>query len=146
MQAAEAGAGGPGGRGGAGSVGSEAGGAPLFARAPHVPGSGGDATSAVTGPESPVHKFSLRVPFPSPREAEIACGSLAPDAEPHGGAIQKELTVAGNALAVSVLEGAEWGQWTSEDPRLLRISILNFLDQLFLVVQTMQRFGPPVSR
>ncbi|XP_037653794.1 EKC/KEOPS complex subunit LAGE3-like [Choloepus didactylus] len=130
MQAA-AGAGDLGGRDGAGSVGSEV----SRAGTAH-PGSGGDATSAVTRPKSPVHKSSLRVPFLSPREVEITCGFLAPDAKPHGGAIQKELTVAGNALA---------GQWTAEDPRHLRISIRNFLTQLFLVVQTMQRFRPLVS-
>ncbi|XP_077002385.1 EKC/KEOPS complex subunit LAGE3 [Tamandua tetradactyla] len=138
MQAEDAGASGPGGREGAGSSGGRpVGDASRVARTPHAPGPGGDATPAVTGPGSPVHRFSLSVPFPSRREAEIACGSLAPDAEPHREAIEKQLTVAGSALAV---------QWTAGDPRLLRISILNFLDQLSLVVRTMQRFGPPVSR
>ncbi|XP_054551924.1 EKC/KEOPS complex subunit LAGE3 [Talpa occidentalis] len=80
---------------------------------------------------------ALSVPFPSALEAEIARGSLAPDAEPHGAAVRKELAVTGCVLAV---------HWTAEDSRLLRISIINFLDQLSLVVRTMQRFGPPVSR
>ncbi|XP_077920919.1 EKC/KEOPS complex subunit LAGE3 [Halichoerus grypus] len=70
-------------------------------------------------------------------EAEIACGSLAPDAEPHGGAVEKQLTVSGSVMAV---------RWRAKDPRLLRISIMTFLDQLSLVMQTMRRFGPPVSR
>ncbi|XP_037681108.1 EKC/KEOPS complex subunit LAGE3-like [Choloepus didactylus] len=91
-----------------GSVRSAVGGAPQVTRAPHAPGSGGDAMPAVTGQRRPLHRFSLNVPFPSPRQAEIACRSLAPDAEPHRGAIQKELTVVGSALAV---------QWTAEDPR-----------------------------
>ncbi|XP_040121534.1 EKC/KEOPS complex subunit LAGE3 [Oryx dammah] len=81
--------------------------------------------------------FTLSVPFPSALEAEIARGSLAPDTEPHRGAVGKELTVSGNVLAVC---------WRAEDCRLLRISIVNFLDQLSLVVRTMQRFGPPVAR
>ncbi|KAM5221531.1 EKC/KEOPS complex subunit LAGE3-like [Ctenodactylus gundi] len=80
---------------------------------------------------------NLSFPFPTPLEAEIACGSLAPDAEPHGGVVGKELTVSGSTLAVN---------WTAEDSRLLRISIINFLEQLSLVVRTIQRFGPPVSR
>ncbi|XP_023581198.1 EKC/KEOPS complex subunit LAGE3, partial [Trichechus manatus latirostris] len=80
---------------------------------------------------------TLTVPFRSPLEAEIARGSLAPDAEPHGGVVHKEFTLNGSVLAV---------RWTAEDPRLLRISIINFLDQLSLVVRTMQRFGPPVFR
>ncbi|EFB13351.1 hypothetical protein PANDA_019990, partial [Ailuropoda melanoleuca] len=37
-------------------------------------------------------------------------------------------------------------RWRAEDPRLLRISIISFLDQLSLVMRTMRRFGPPVSR
>ncbi|XP_071076365.1 EKC/KEOPS complex subunit LAGE3 [Desmodus rotundus] len=71
------------------------------------------------------------------RGADIARGSLAPDAEPHRDAIRKEFTVTGSVLAVC---------WRAEDAHLLRISIINFLDQLSLVIRTMQRFGPPVSR
>ncbi|EHH31221.1 hypothetical protein EGK_21109, partial [Macaca mulatta] len=78
---------------------------------------------------------TLSVPFPTPLEAEIAHGSLAPDAEPHQRVVGKELTVSGRIL-----------RWKAEDCRLLRISVINFLDQLSLVVRTMQRFGPPVSR
>ncbi|KAK7810078.1 hypothetical protein U0070_008265 [Myodes glareolus] len=83
------------------------------------------------------HRFALTVPFPTSLETEIACGSLAPDAEPHQELLGKELNVSG-----CVLEA----HWVSEDSRLLRISIMNFLDQLSLVVNTIQRFGPPVSR
>ncbi|XP_036908448.1 EKC/KEOPS complex subunit LAGE3-like [Sturnira hondurensis] len=83
------------------------------------------------------HTFTLSVPFPSPLEADIACGSLAPDAEPHRDAVRKELTVSGSVLAVC---------WRAEDARLLRISVVSFLDQLSLVMQTMHRFGPPLSR
>ncbi|XP_006167567.1 EKC/KEOPS complex subunit LAGE3 [Tupaia chinensis] len=84
-----------------------------------------------------VSTSTLSVPFPTPLEAEIARGSLAPDAEPHRGAVGKELKVSGSVLAVC---------WRAEDSRLLRVSIVSFLEQLSLVVRTMQRFGPPVSR
>ncbi|XP_004695868.2 PREDICTED: EKC/KEOPS complex subunit LAGE3-like, partial [Condylura cristata] len=80
---------------------------------------------------------ALSVPFPSALEAEIARAALAADAEPHRVAVQKELMVVGNVLAI---------RWRAEDPRLLRISIISFMDQLSLVVRTEQRFGPPVSR
>nr|XP_035950099.1 EKC/KEOPS complex subunit LAGE3 [Halichoerus grypus] len=99
----------------------------------HVPGPGGDAASKIPRLESRIHVFALCVPFPSSLEAEIACGSLAPDAEPHGGAVEKQLTVSGSVMAV---------RWRAKDPRLLRISIMTFLDQLSLVMQTMRRFGP----
>uniref|UniRef100_A0A2K5HXK1 L antigen family member 3 n=1 Tax=Colobus angolensis palliatus TaxID=336983 RepID=A0A2K5HXK1_COLAP len=80
---------------------------------------------------------TLSVPFPTPLEAEIAHGSLVPDAEPHQRVVGKDLTVSGRILAI---------RWKAEDCRLLRISVINFLDHLSLVVRTMQRFGPPVSR
>ncbi|KAM9085117.1 LOW QUALITY PROTEIN: EKC/KEOPS complex subunit LAGE3-like [Megaptera novaeangliae] len=80
------------------------------------------------------HVFALSVPFPSTLEAEIARGSLAPGAEPHQGAVGKEHS--GSVLAV---------RWRA-DSCLLRISIVNFLDQLSLVIWTLQRFGPPVAR
>ncbi|KAM9181165.1 EKC/KEOPS complex subunit LAGE3 [Dugong dugon] len=137
---AEGGAGGQAARGGPAGADLEAAAAdevPQVARAPHAPGPGGDAEPAAGRPGSGVHEFTLTVPFRSPLEAEIARGSLAPDAEPHGGVVHKEFTLNGSVLAV---------RWTAEDPRLLRISIVNFLDQLSLVVRTMQRFGPPVFR
>nr|XP_020749450.1 EKC/KEOPS complex subunit LAGE3 [Odocoileus virginianus texanus] len=112
-------------------------GAPGVAPAQHYLGLGGDPWSPAQSPGSRPCVFTLNVPFPSALEAEIACGSLAPDAEPHRGAVGKELTVSGSVLAVC---------WRAEDCRLLRISIVNFLDQLSLVMRTMQRFGPPVAR
>ncbi|XP_052027552.1 EKC/KEOPS complex subunit LAGE3 [Apodemus sylvaticus] len=87
-------------------------------------------------PEIRHHRFALFVPFPTSLEAEIACGSLAPDVEPHRGLVGKELKVSGSMLEV---------HWIAEDSRLLRISIMNFLDQLSLVVNTIQFFGPPVA-
>ncbi|KAG8513845.1 EKC/KEOPS complex subunit Lage3 [Galemys pyrenaicus] len=165
MQAAGAGAGGaegrdgpddqvaPGSPGGAGAAAAVVRGAQPVERSPHAPGPGGDAASRragnllhILGTRNPnrygcclnrIPNSALSVPFPSALEAEIALGSLAPDAEPHRVAVQKELTVIGSTLAV---------RWRAEDSRLLRISIINFLDQLSLVVRTMQRFGPAVSR
>ncbi|XP_011716106.1 EKC/KEOPS complex subunit LAGE3 [Macaca nemestrina] len=119
--------------GGADTAAAPASGAPP----PHAPGPGRDAASAARGPGMRPHIFTLSVPFPTPLEAEIAHGSLAPDAEPHQRVVGKELTVSGRILAI---------RWKAEDCRLLRISVINFLDQLSLVVRTMQRFGPPVSR
>ncbi|KAF6090735.1 hypothetical protein HJG60_007484 [Phyllostomus discolor] len=122
---------------GAGAAAAVAGGAPRVAPAQNASGWGGEAAVTVRRPENRLLTFALSVPFPSPLEADIARGSLAPDAEPHREAIQKELTVSGSVLAVC---------WRAEDAHLLRISIINFLDQLSLVMRTMQRFGPPLSR
>ncbi|KAG6921676.1 L antigen family member 3, partial [Chelydra serpentina] len=81
--------------------------------------------------------FTLSVPFPSPLEAQIAHGSLAPDPEPRKGGISKELTVTENFLHVC---------WKADEARILRVSISSFLDHLSLVIQTMEMFGPPVPR
>ncbi|XP_009186903.1 EKC/KEOPS complex subunit LAGE3-like isoform X1 [Papio anubis] len=119
--------------GGADTAAAPAGGAPRA----HASGSGRDATSVARGPGMRPHVFTLSVPFPTPLEAEIARGSLAPDAEPHQRVVGKNLAVSGRILAV---------RWEAEDCRLLRISVINFLDHLSLVVHTMQHFGPPISR
>ncbi|XP_057583295.1 EKC/KEOPS complex subunit LAGE3-like [Hippopotamus amphibius kiboko] len=124
------GRGGPGGPGGAAAAANDG-----ARRA--APGPAGDPAFTAGRPGSRAHVFALSVPFPSSLEAEIARESLAPDAEPHRGAVGKELTVSGSVLAV---------RWRAEDSRLLRISIVSFLDQLSLVMRTMQRFGPPVAR
>ncbi|XP_053436642.1 EKC/KEOPS complex subunit LAGE3 [Nycticebus coucang] len=126
------------GQGGAGTAAPVASEAPHVVRAPYDTGPGGDAMARARRPGIiQPHIFALSIPFPTPLEAEIALGSLAPDAEPHQRAVEKDLTVSGSILAV---------HWRAEDSRLLRISVMNFLDHLSLVVQTMQRFGPPVSR
>ncbi|XP_039080719.1 LOW QUALITY PROTEIN: EKC/KEOPS complex subunit LAGE3 [Hyaena hyaena] len=118
---------------GAGAEAGVPGEAPRVPRPLHVPGPGGDATSTTGMQEARVYIFALCVPFMSHLEAEIACASLAPDREPHGSVVDKKLTVTASILAA---------RWRAEDPRLLRLSIINFLDQLSLVMRTMQRFGP----
>uniref|UniRef100_F1S0K0 L antigen family member 3 n=1 Tax=Sus scrofa TaxID=9823 RepID=F1S0K0_PIG len=138
---------GPGCRGGPGGPSSPRGdgcvaadaaeGVPPVAPGWHPSAAGGESASTAKRPGNRPLVFTLSVPFPSSLEAEIARGSLAPDAEPHRGAAGKKLSVSASVLAV---------HWRAEDSRLLRISILNFLDQLSLAIRTMQRFGPPVIR
>ncbi|XP_018590002.1 L antigen family member 3-like isoform X2 [Scleropages formosus] len=80
-------------------------------------------------------EFVLHVPLPSEREASIALGSLAPDREPRKGGITKELSALGNVLSV---------RWTADEARILRVSVGSFLDNLALVLETMEQFGPSV--
>ncbi|XP_067881723.1 L antigen family member 3-like isoform X3 [Heterodontus francisci] len=82
-------------------------------------------------------QFNLSVPFPSVLEAQIALGSLKPDAEPRKGGISKTLARRGSQLQV---------HWEADEARILRVSVNAFLDHLALVLQTMDRFGPPVPR
>ncbi|XP_006005472.1 L antigen family member 3-like [Latimeria chalumnae] len=81
--------------------------------------------------------FKLTIPFPSNMEAQIAHGSLSPDPEPRKGGITKEVEVKDNLLHV---------HWAADEARILRVSVNSFLDLLGLVLQTMERFGPPVAR
>ncbi|EPY85895.1 hypothetical protein CB1_000342006 [Camelus ferus] len=58
-----------------------------------MPGPQGSGTSGTSS-------SSLTVSFPSPVEAEMAGQSLAPRVQPYQGAVQKELIVSGNILAI----------------------------------------------
>ncbi|KAJ8286374.1 hypothetical protein GJAV_G00037960 [Gymnothorax javanicus] len=82
-------------------------------------------------------EFSLLVPFPSTREANIALQSLLPDREPRKGGISKELSVVENSMSV---------KWTADEARILRVSVGSFLNHLALVLETMEQFGPPVTQ
>ncbi|XP_075041091.1 EKC/KEOPS complex subunit LAGE3-like [Mixophyes fleayi] len=84
----------------------------------------------------PALHFRLHVPFPCSREAQIAHDTLCPDAEPRKGGVSKTLSVTDNILHV---------HWQADEARILRVSVSSFLDHLSLVVQTMDRFGPPVA-
>ncbi|XP_055486770.1 L antigen family member 3-like [Leucoraja erinacea] len=96
---------------------------------------GGDGAAAVVvgGAGDRLH-FNLSVPFPSVREAQIALGSLSPDCEPRKGGISRTLSVQGCTLQ---------GRWVAHEARILRVSVSSFLDHLSLVLETMDRFGPP---
>ena len=76
----------------------------------------------------------LRIPFPSTREAEIAYNSLRIDKEPKRSQISRSMQVEGNVLAV---------RWTAKESRNLRVSVNSFMDHLGLVIDTLDRFGPP---
>ncbi|XP_053267586.1 L antigen family member 3-like [Pleuronectes platessa] len=102
-----------------------------------APGGEKEDVRGKTSPEPGKLEFSLDVPFPTAREAEVALGSLSPDREPRKGGISKRLSVSGSTLSV---------RWSADEARVLRVSVNSFLDHLSLVVETMQMFGPPVSQ
>ncbi|XP_037368668.1 EKC/KEOPS complex subunit LAGE3-like [Talpa occidentalis] len=120
----------PQGADGQGSLGAGSG----AARAPQAPGpAGGAAPVAVaSGPESKVLQCTLRVPFLSPLDANVACWFLTPEVEPRVQLVRKDLSVVGSDLVVVM---------TSEELCFLQISIDAFLDQLFLVTHIIHRSG-----
>ncbi|TEA40926.1 hypothetical protein DBR06_SOUSAS40310019, partial [Sousa chinensis] len=76
----------------------------------------------------------LTVLFRPPLEAHMAHRALIPDAQRDQGVVREEHRVNGSALAI---------RWTAEDLVLFRISISSSHDQLSLVIQNVQRPGPP---
>ncbi|CAO2622114.1 EKC/KEOPS complex subunit LAGE3 [Lemmus lemmus] len=87
-------------------------------------GSSGDAATTASQPL----EFSVRVPFRSAVEADRARRSLVANAQRQL-QVPQEYTVNGSTLFV---------RWTTEDPVLFRISINAFLDQLSLVMRSIQ--------
>ncbi|XP_046374945.1 EKC/KEOPS complex subunit LAGE3-like [Haliotis cracherodii] len=76
----------------------------------------------------------LKVPFPTPRQAEIAHGTLSVDEEPRRGGVRRTLSLKGNILNV---------MFEASEARKLRVSVNSFMDHLILVTQTLDMFGPP---
>ena len=79
-------------------------------------------------------EMTLAVPFPTPREAEIAYNSLMVDPEPARSLVTKHLVVNGPNLTA---------RFTASNARGLRVSVNSFLEHLVLVTDTIDQFGPP---
>ncbi|KAF6390235.1 hypothetical protein mRhiFer1_007815 [Rhinolophus ferrumequinum] len=134
------------GRGDEGEAGAAACEAPQAAQALQAPipggntvqGPGDQAASERSGERSgeagPAAGGSFAVPFPSSVAAEVARRSLASRVQFQDGAVRKELIVSGNMLKIRL---------TAEDPAQLQISVNSCLEQLSLLVRTVQSFVPP---
>ena len=111
---------------------------PRGERAPGGLGPAGDVAPLAVRPRSEQVVLTLRVPFQSPLEADMARRSLLPDAQCHQGLIWKEFAVNGSDLLV---------RWTAEDLASIRLSMNAFLDQLSLVIRNIQSLGlPPLPK
>lgn len=73
----------------------------------------------------------------SEREVGIAYNSLCVDKEPRPKEITKMLRVEGTTLVVN---------FSATQARLMRVAVGSFMDFLLLVTQTMDAFGPPVTK
>jgi EKC/KEOPS complex subunit PCC1/LAGE3 len=73
----------------------------------------------------------LVVPFSCPEHAHIAYETLAVDSEPRRDLIKKKLELRDNLVCVS---------WQASESRILRVSINSFLDNLQLILETIQLF------
>lgn len=77
---------------------------------------------------------NLCIPFPTPREAEVAYQVLRVDEEPSRSSISKNITLDNNLLKVLI---------TGTEARKVRVALTAFFDSLILVTETMRQFGPP---
>ncbi|KAM7225433.1 hypothetical protein CapIbe_023410 [Capra ibex] len=127
---------GPRGPSAAGEPGGTAGAILQISGPPHAPGPSGDAAPGAAVLSNRDLRFSLTVPFSSHAEADIARHFLTPRTQLRG-PIRKELDVNGRMLVLRL---------TAEDPGLLQSSIVFCLEQLSLVMRSLQHFGAPLSQ
>ncbi|XP_062505283.1 EKC/KEOPS complex subunit Lage3-like [Corticium candelabrum] len=79
------------------------------------------------------YSFEIEVPFPTEREAQIACNSLSVDPEPRRSGCTKVLETEEATLKV---------RFTASEARIIRVAVSSFLDYLILVINTIKKFGP----
>ncbi|XP_070640753.1 EKC/KEOPS complex subunit LAGE3-like [Bos indicus] len=109
---------------------------------PHIPGPShapGPVEGAAPGAavlSNRILQLSLSVPFSSHAEADLARHFLTTRIQLRG-RIRKELYVNGRMMVLRL---------TAEDPGLLQRSIAFCLEQLSLVMRSLQHFGAPVSQ
>uniref|UniRef100_A0A1Q3G2M4 L antigen family member 3 n=1 Tax=Culex tarsalis TaxID=7177 RepID=A0A1Q3G2M4_CULTA len=80
---------------------------------------------------------SLKIPFPTRREAEIAYDVLRVDAEPKRSFIEKTLKLEDNHLLV---------EFRGEQAKNVRVGVGSFFESLILCCETIDQFGPATSK
>ncbi|XP_070640192.1 EKC/KEOPS complex subunit LAGE3-like [Bos indicus] len=120
----------------AGESGGAAGAIPQIPGPSHAPGPGEGAAPGAAVLSNRILQLSLSVPFSSHAEADLARHFLTTRTQLRG-RIRKELYVNGRMMVLRL---------TAEDPGLLQNSIVFCLEQLSLVMRSLQDYGAPVSR
>lgn len=82
-------------------------------------------------------KATITVPFPSIREADIAYQVLRVDPEPKRSGVQKDIQVERDTLTVNLF---------APKAQQLRVAVTSLMENLILVTETMEQFGPPRSQ
>lgn len=84
-----------------------------------------------------LYDIHVEILFPSNREAQIAYYSLRVDVEPKNSHLQKNLSCDGCLLIAEFL---------APGARVLRVAVNSFMERLILCIETMEKFGPPLSQ
>ncbi|XP_055596798.1 EKC/KEOPS complex subunit LAGE3 [Uranotaenia lowii] len=82
---------------------------------------------------------SLKVPFPSKREAEIAYDVLRIDTEPKRSFIEKHLKLDQADPSRLIVE------FRGETAKHVRVGVTSFFESLILCCETLDQFGPPTT-
>ncbi|RKP09991.1 CTAG/Pcc1 family [Thamnocephalis sphaerospora] len=80
------------------------------------------------------HTLTLRIPFPSAAQADIARRAIEPNREPRKDLLVRELAVDADA---STLEA----RFRARNVKTLRVSVNSFLESVVLVSRTMSAFA-----
>jgi len=86
----------------------------------------------MSGSEPEWHSLTVRIPFASPKHAEIAKAVIDVDPELQPNAVKRNLTVEGSELVAS---------FKTQTVRLARLTINSFLENIDLVARTLGEFG-----
>ncbi|XP_052888882.1 EKC/KEOPS complex subunit LAGE3 [Anopheles moucheti] len=79
---------------------------------------------------------TLKIPFPTKREAEIAYDVLRVDTEPKRSFINKLIKLEENILRLDL---------TGEQAKNVRVAVSSACDSILLCCETLNQFGAPVS-
>ncbi|XP_019538923.3 EKC/KEOPS complex subunit LAGE3 [Aedes albopictus] len=79
---------------------------------------------------------SLKIPFPTHREAEVAYEVLRIDIEPKRSFIEKSLKLEDKQLLV---------EFRGQQAKNVRVGVTSFFESLLLVCETLDQFGPPLA-
>ncbi|PVF98042.1 transcription factor Pcc1 [Serendipita vermifera] len=86
--------------------------------------------------DSPWHTVTIRVPFVSPNHANIAKDVIGVDKELQGHAVKREMIVEGDELVAT---------FQTLTVRLARLTLNAFLENVELIVRTLDEFGPDAA-
>ncbi|XP_040166935.1 EKC/KEOPS complex subunit LAGE3 [Anopheles arabiensis] len=81
-------------------------------------------------------EVSIKIPFPTKREAEIAYDVLRVDSEPKRSFVHKTITLEENHLLLRL---------GGEQAKNVRVGVTSFCELLLLCCETLDQFGPPKS-
>lgn len=85
----------------------------------------------------PPYEVSIKIPFPTRRQAEVAYDVLRVDEEPRRGGVFKTLSLEDSKLIV---------YFSGEQAKNVRVGMTSFFESLILCCETLDQFGSPTEK